>query len=424
MLFRTPARETDRSLGLRTTLLTLLALAAVSALAFHLFQRQLSRGWFAFAVHPDVVAIVERSRDDQKLLARLDPAREAAYRHRFDQAQTLLGRLHVLDLSRREIVRRYEVVLLGLVAGLFVLAGSGYAWRQARQQRRLGRLQEALADLAAGRTDVRVGGRRRRRDLIGRIGRMVEQTSRAMARDRRRLASLENLSAWQEAARRHAHEMRTPLAAARLELARVRDLAAAVGDEAARVELTRLQESVAQELDRLNAFTRHFTSFARLQRPALARRDLAALAGELVDLFASAWPELTLRVVPPGAPVVALVDPELLRQVLVNLADNSALAMREHGRQGTLTLSFPALPEAVALDVADDGPGVPAELRGRLFEPYTTSRRIGEGMGLGLAIARKVLLDHGGDLELLESSAAGATFRLLFPRPPQTGEST
>jgi signal transduction histidine kinase len=61
---------------------------------------------------------------------------------------------------------------------------------------------------------------------------------------------------------------------------------------------------------------------------------------------------------------------------------------------------------------------VPAELRGRLFEPYTTSRRIGEGMGLGLAIARKILLDHGGDLELLRTSAEGTTFRLLFPRPP------
>jgi C4-dicarboxylate-specific signal transduction histidine kinase len=62
--------------------------------------------------------------------------------------------------------------------------------------------------------------------------------------------------------------------------------------------------------------------------------------------------------------------------------------------------------------VADDGPGVAPDLRGRLFEPYTTSRRIGEGMGLGLAIARKILLDHGGDLELLAASAAGTTFRL------------
>ncbi len=53
------------------------------------------------------------------------------------------------------------------------------------------------------------------------------------------------------------------------------------------------------------------------------------------------------------------------------------------------------------LDVADDGPGVAPEIRGRIFEPYTTTRKIGEGMGLGLAICRKILLDHGGDLELV-----------------------
>jgi C4-dicarboxylate-specific signal transduction histidine kinase len=69
----------------------------------------------------------------------------------------------------------------------------------------------------------------------------------------------------------------------------------------------------------------------------------------------------------------------------------------------------------VALEVADDGPGIPAAVLPRLFEPYATTRRVGEGMGLGLAISRKILLDHGGDLELARTSAAGSVFRLLLP---------
>jgi len=84
-----------------------------------------------------------------------------------------------------------------------------------------------------------------------------------------------------------------------------------------------------------------------------------------------------------------------------------------------VAFSITALDEGVALDVEDDGPGVLPEIRGRLFEPYTTSRKIGEGMGLGLAISRKILLDHGGDLELLRTSEAGTVFRLLFPRVAQ-----
>jgi len=368
-------------LNLRVTLLTILALVAAAALVFQAFQRQLSGAWFAFGVHPDVLTLIDRSLEDQKHLARFDPANAAAYRRRFEEVRELQTHFKVLAYNRQEIVERYEETLLGVVAGIVILAGSVYAWRQSRQE------------------------------------------SRAAARDRRRLASLENLSAWQEAARRHAHEMRTPLTAARLELIRMRPL---LEDE----QLIHLQESVVQEIDRLGRFTRGFTSFARLPRPAPARHDLGRLVGELTDLFASAWPELTLRFDPPGKTYEVLVDPEMLRQVLVNLCDNSALTLRERGRTtgertGTATFSLTALEEGgdlrglIALDIADDGPGIPPEIRGRLFEPYTTSRPIGQGMGLGLAISRKILLDHGGDLELLRTSEAGTTFRLLFPRPPR-----
>jgi len=65
--------------------------------------------------------------------------------------------------------------------------------------------------------------------------------------------------------------------------------------------------------------------------------------------------------------------------------------------------------------VADDGPGIEEEVRSRLFEPYTTTRSIGDGMGLGLAISKKIMLDHGGDLELEDSSPEGTAFRVSLP---------
>jgi signal transduction histidine kinase len=67
------------------------------------------------------------------------------------------------------------------------------------------------------------------------------------------------------------------------------------------------------------------------------------------------------------------------------------------------------------LELADTGPGIPEAVRERLFEPYATTRGVDEGMGLGLAISRKILLEHGGDLELLHSSADGTTLRLSLP---------
>lgn len=399
-------------MSLRTLLLAVVVLTITIAVAFQLVQRKLSSAWFAFGVHPEVLEVVEASLADQKRLAELDPLQETSYRLRFEERRTLLSRLRVLAHGRGEIVRRYELALLAAVVVLVAATSSGYAWRQARQGRRLARLQLALADLAAGRTDLELGDSRQ--DLVGRISAMVEEASRAMARDRQRLASLEHLSAWQEAARRHAHEIRTPLTAARLELA-------SLSQTSSEEERRRLEESLAGELDRLADFTRRFTSFARQPRPQPAPHDLGRLLAELAALFADAWPELSLYCSPPSRPVAAMVDPDLLRQVLVNLADNAAQALREVGRtDGELRLALQDLGQLVAVEVADDGPGVPEPLRDRLFEPYCTSRRIGEGMGLGLAIARKILLDHGGDLELVASSAAGTTFRLLLPSATPT----
>jgi nitrogen fixation/metabolism regulation signal transduction histidine kinase len=401
--------------NLKVTVVTILVLLASAALVFFAFERELAGAWFTFGVHPDVTGLLERSLDDQKRLARADPARAPEYRRRFDATQALLRRLRILELNRGEIVGRYEAVLLGLFAGILTLGSAGYALRERRQGARLTQLQGSLAELAAGGVDVRVGDggghRERRHDLIGRIATMIEETSRVIARDRRRLASLENLSAWQEAARRQAHEMRTPLTAARLELSRLRDLAG-TGEG----ETGRLTESALAEIERLGRLTQAFTAFARLPEPALARRDLVPFLAEYVQTFAAAWPHLALSFTPPGwtaRPAIAAFDPEMVRQVLVNLCDNSALALGSGS--GSVTFSLGSAGEWTCLDVADDGPGVPAAIRPRLFEPYVTTRRVGEGMGLGLAISRKVLLDHGGDLELADSET-GAVFRLLFPR--------
>jgi signal transduction histidine kinase len=141
------------------------------------------------------------------------------------------------------------------------------------------------------------------------------------------------------------------------------------------------------------------------------------VVAEFAETFAAAWPNLTLRFERPDPPLPVALDRDMLRQVLVNLCDNSSLALRALGdSQGTVSLRAAEAGRNVALDVTDDGPGIPEEIRGRVFEPYVTTRQVGEGMGLGLAICKKILLDHEGDLEVLASSGAGTTFRLTFPR--------
>jgi len=403
----------------RSATATLAVLLLAAAALLFLFERQLSSAWFRLGLQPEVAAALERSLADQKTLARLDPAGAAEYRRRFEQDQAVLQRLRILQHNRREILRRYELILLVLVGAVLVSAAALHLAGQRRRERRIERLRDGLLRLSRGE-EVTLDDRGR--DTLGRVAAMVEETSREVARDRRRLAALQNLSLWQETARRHAHEIKTPLTAARMELSRLGEML-----QPEREEARQAVASLGEELDRLGKFTRQFTSFARLPSPRPEVCDLGEVVAEFAATFARAWPELELRVEEKAEMAKAsggkkqikesraAIDRALLRQALVNLCDNAALAVAAEGRRGTLTLRLAESPQGHVLEVADDGPGVPEEVRARLFEPYITSRQVGEGMGLGLAISKKILLDHGGDLELAGTSPAGTTFRLLLP---------
>lgn len=400
---------------LKTPLVAVAIMVGSAALMFYFFQHQLTSASLAFGSHPEVITALESSLEDLKHLAEVDSENEALYRARFNELAVTARRLQVLEHTRDDLIRRYEILLL-VVFSLSVIAVTGiYAYRQSRHAPRLARLQEALTALAEGSTGVEIGDSGH--DTIGRIADMVERTSGLMARDRQRLLAMKNLSAWQEAARRHAHELRTPLTGAKLELTRLQDLLAGqVGESNG--ALVQAGRGVEQEIDRLVRFTDQFHSFARLPRPELMQQDLRALLEDVVSTYEAAWRNLVLQV-EPGPNAVVAVDRDLLRQVVVNLCDNSSHALGED--QGTLIFVLAERASEIHLDISDDGPGIEEKIRGRLFEPYATSQELGEGVGLGLAISKKILLDHGGDLELLQTSSQGTTFRISLPRGDERG---
>ncbi|HEY0158617.1 MAG TPA: ATP-binding protein [Thermoanaerobaculia bacterium] len=340
---------------LRSLLLVLVTVATATGL-FWYFLHQISGMWLDVALRPEVRAALEQSIEDQRKLRDLDPARRADYRRRFDETQRLLNRIEVIRMSRAAMLRRFELALI-LV---FALAAAGTAvvlWLRYRK-----------------------------------------------ARERERREYTQRVASLQETARRHAHEIKGPLTAARLELERYADLvrAGATDEERARAE-----ESVSEELERLARYTREFSSFAGIGKPSLRRESLGQMVEEFCATFANAWPGVALR--DGGLDAVVCADRDMVRQVLVNLCSNSAGA-------GAKTVTFAIVRNGgrVALDVHDDGGGVPEPLRARIFDPYVTSRRIGEGMGLGLSISRKVMIDHGGDLQLIATSAGGTTMRVVF----------
>ena len=125
-----------------------------------------------------------------------------------------------------------------------------------------------------------------------------------------------------------------------------------------------------------------------------------------VERSCSAHPEVSVDVSLPILSVAA--DPGRLRQVFANLFANAAQAgaTRIHvvGR---------AKGASAEIDVRDDGPGIDAALRDRLFDPFATGRK--DGTGLGLAICRKIVEAHGGELDVLPGEGGGTTFRMRVP---------
>jgi two-component system sensor histidine kinase HydH len=115
-----------------------------------------------------------------------------------------------------------------------------------------------------------------------------------------------------------------------------------------------------------------------------------------------------------GLPLVR-ADPDLLSQVVFGLALNAAQAL---GETGNIVLRASADDDRVRVDVCDDGPGVPADLEGQIFEPFVTTKAT--GTGLGLPMAARIVQAHGGSLDLIPGAGAGgdghgACFRITIP---------
>jgi two-component system, OmpR family, sensor kinase len=199
-----------------------------------------------------------------------------------------------------------------------------------------------------------------------------------------------------------AHEIRNPLGVIRgaVELVRARSGAALSGpDQVA------LGDALG-EVERLRRLTEDLLDVAR--EPALTPIpvDLAEVAAEAARAHASAYPSTEVRLAVPRLPVQG--DPVRLQQVVRNLLQNAAQAGAR-----VIQLRGEAVGGQARLRVEDDGPGVPGELRERLFAPFASGRA--GGRGLGLAIARRIVVRHGGTLELVDRDRPGGTFELRIP---------
>jgi two-component system nitrogen regulation sensor histidine kinase NtrY len=227
---------------------------------------------------------------------------------------------------------------------------------------------------------------------------------------------LQRVLAWREVARRIAHDIRNPLTPIQLSAERMRrKYAAAHEDDPVFEECT---QAILSEVTTLKLLVDEFTRFARMPAPVLSEGDLSAEARHLVETSRTAHPAIRWEFQAGDMPPVWF-DPHQIRRAITNLLENAAAALAGGGCVD-VACSFDRERGLVRVTVADDGPGIAAEDRDRLFEPYF-SRRKG-GTGLGLAIVSAIANDHGGAVRMRDNHPRGAVFELEFPVRPRGKE--
>ena len=315
-----------------------------------------------------------------------------------------LGRVYDLIIPR--YLRQYILLVLVMLATAPLLG-----WFFARQvTRRVARLHEAARRVGAGDLQVRVA--LKGKDELAELGRAFDGMVAELGQARSRLEYLQKVSAWQEVARRLAHEIKNPLTPIQLA---VQELASKYrGDDASyRRLLDTATEILREEITGLRRLVDDFSAFAKLPKVDPVAIDMAILLAEIVRLQPD-WQGLVI-VEPSPAPVLALCDKTLFRRVVANLVENAMQAAQRVGRRPDVRIRAEVRRERrrAAILVDDNGPGVPEVDRQRIFDPYVTHRE--GGTGLGLAIVRKIVIDHGGDVTVSQSPAGGARFTVELP---------
>ena len=163
--------------------------------------------------------------------------------------------------------------------------------------------------------------------------------------------------------------------------------------------------TVARRAEGLQRFGEAYRDLARLPPPRIARVELARLAADLAQLFATRWPGVTLRFEPAALPPLD-ADGDQLAQAIWAVLQNAAEAA------ATVTLGIERRGGTIAIRIADDGPGIAPADSDAIFRPFFTTKTTGSG--IGLALARQVFRGHGGDL-MLVATPSGATFDGVLP---------
>ncbi|MDT8423276.1 MAG: ATP-binding protein [Desulfuromonadales bacterium] len=229
--------------------------------------------------------------------------------------------------------------------------------------------------------------------------------------DLTQLLKAQRMAAWREVARRIAHEIKNPLTPIQLSAQRLRRryLERFSADDTVFDECTRM---IVQQVEELKNLVNEFSSFARMPASNPTPNDLNEIIAESLVLYQEGHKDLSFTFTPDKRLPLCRLDREQIKRVLINLLDNAVDAAGEDGRISLASHFDPSL-KIISFTVADNGCGIAANDKLRLFEPYYTTKK--SGTGLGLAIVSTIISDHNGYIRVKDNDPQGTLFVVELP---------
>jgi len=254
--------------------------------------------------------------------------------------------------------------------------------------------------------------------LLVNITRLIDEQGRSIGYvivfdNLTKLEKAQRLAAWQEVARRIAHEIKNPLTPIQLSAQRLRKryLATIENDRDIFEQCT---GTIISQVDEIKRLVTEFSDFARMPRVKKQQADIIAIAADTLVLYREGHKHINFPLEHDEVPLFTF-DPVQIKRVLINLLDN-AVSVLAHGGSVSTEIRLNKGEEAVKVIVRDDGPGMSDQIRQRLFEPYFSTRK--SGTGLGLAIANTIITEHNGVIKVHDNVPSGTVFTVELPFRP------
>ncbi len=227
--------------------------------------------------------------------------------------------------------------------------------------------------------------------------------------------SAERSLAWQEVAQRIAHEIKNPLTPIRLSAERLKRKFEEGAEDFPRIFREAIQ-TIVDEVQGMKHLVDEFSGYARLPGARPETGSIAPVITDVVALYRSAHKDLVVECSILETLPVIRIDRAAIRRVFVNLFENALQAMGDDGRI-EIRVELSSGRDKMFVVFRDQGPGISSDHVDRIFLPYFSTKK--QGMGLGLAIVHRILLEHDATIEYLSPPEGGAMFTMTFPVPPE-----